>query len=62
MCYFCRCDDHPGVAGGAGDGLLGAGVRRLRPARSTLLPDPAYGAHGPARRYLEAARLRGLRA
>lgn len=56
-----RCDHNPGFPGGAGHGLVGAGVRGVGAARTALLPDPAHGAHGPARRHLEAARLRRLR-
>lgn len=56
----CRCDDDPGVGGGARHGLVGAGVRGVGAARAALLPNPTYGAHGPARRHLEAARLRRL--
>lgn len=62
MFVFCVRRDHdPGIAGGAGHGLVGAGVRRVGAARAALLPDPAHGAHGPARRHLETARLRRLR-
>lgn len=54
---MCRCDHDPSIAGGAGYGLVGAGVRGVGAARPALLPDPAHGAHGPARWHMETARL-----
>lgn len=59
-CIRIRCHNNPGVAGGAGDGLVGAGVRGVGAARPALLPDPAYGAHGPPRGHLETAWIRRL--
>lgn len=52
-----RCDHDLGVSGGAGHGLVRTGVRGVCAARPALLPDPANGAHGPARWHLETARL-----
>lgn len=59
---YDRCNDNLGIIGGAGHGLIGAGVRGVGVARTALLPDPAHGAHGPPWRDLETARLRCLRA
>lgn len=55
-----RCDDDTSVCGGAGHGVVGAGVCSVRAAWPALLPDPAHGAHGQTRRDLETSRLRRL--
>lgn len=56
-----RCDHHTSVGGGAGHGVIRAGVCGVCITRTTLLPDPAHGTHGSTRWHLEVTRLRRLR-
>lgn len=59
FCLFRLCGDRS-VNHRSFSGQLGAGLCRVCPSRPSILPNSAHGAHGPARRHLEAARLGGL--